>query len=136
MDNIVLCLSFDAIDEMRKKLEPSANAYEGHIKNRIGFNFPANSAINIPELKANHKYIIGHIKGDKQTAIHEMCHALFYCDHSYKKKWLKNWKNLNDNHRRKIKKKLAHMNYPENVWIDEWQAYTQDGSNLFKNPRS
>lgn len=132
MGSVILCLSFDTLDEMKKKLEQSANAYEGKIENRIGFNFPASYARNISELKANHKYVIGHIKGDKQTAIHEMCHAHFYCDYKYKKKWEKNWHSLNNNERRKIQKKLTHMNYPEDVWIDEWQAYTQDGSKTFK----
>ena len=131
MNDEVLSLQFKNIRQMVEKLEPSADSYEGYIKNRVGFNFPAEFSINIPELKPHHKYVIGFIQNDKQTATHEMCHALYHCDEKYKKTWKKKWNNLNDNVRRKVEKKLAQMNYPNEVWIDEWQAYSQDGSKTF-----
>lgn len=130
--NDILCLEFDSICEMRNLLESSATKYEGFIENRVGYNFPSSYIhTTLPGLKQSHKYVIGYLKGDKKTAIHEMCHAMFYCDNSYRKKWTKKWNSLNFIDKRKISKKLTAMGYSNNVLIDEYQAYSQDFSNLF-----
>ena len=130
-----LILEFDSISNMSKIMEKSATHYEGFIKNRIGFNFPAKFIIgNIPYYNKNlHKYVIGFLKGDTQTKRHEICHAKFYISEKYRKFWIKKWNVLNSNIRHKITIKLNYMGYNDEVIVDEFQAYSQDGSKMFYN---
>ena len=130
IESKILRLEFDDLATMQSALEESAVRYEGALKNRVGYNFPASYVVekSIPELKPHHEYVIGYLKGDRKTAIHEMCHARFYCDPSYRKKWTKHWNSLNPRVRHKITKQLAYIGYPESVWIDEYQAYFQERS--------
>lgn len=132
--NAILEIEFDDVTSMRELLEDSASNYEGYIKQRVGYNFPTSFIIGyIPGVNKHHKYVVGYLKGDYKTKNHEMCHALFHCDPNYNKKWVKAWNSLNKNMRRKIEKKLQYMGYPEHLWVDEWQAYSQDRSGLFKS---
>jgi esterase/lipase superfamily enzyme len=131
VENYCLVLEFENAEQMRIIMENSANNYEGYIPNRIGYNIPRNYLKGeIEGLKNYHKYVISYIRGDYKTRCHELCHAKFYCDDKYRKKWMKKWNSLNTNDRRKIEKKLKFMGYPENVCVDEYQAYSQDKSGV------
>lgn len=134
-ENQILILEFDSIEDMRKIMEKSATNYEGFIKNRIGYNFPSKFIVqNIPDFNKDlHKYVIAYIRGDLQVKKHELCHALFYLSEKYKKVWIKKWNLLNPNIKQKIEKKLKYMGYSDSFIIDEFQAYTQDGSRMFSN---
>ena len=138
VDYKILCLEFDNLTKMRNALEASAIKYEGVLNNRVGYNFPVSYLIDksIPELKPHHEYVIAYVKGDHKTSFHEMCHARFYCDESYRKTWTKKWNMLNPRVRQKIIKKLSYIGYPESVWIDEYQAYFQERASIVSFVRS
>jgi len=132
-DNEILILEFNSISDMNQIMEKSATHYEGFIKNRIGYNFPSKFIIgNIPHYNKNlHQYIIGYVRGNNKVKTHELCHAKFYTSEKYRKYWTKKWNILNINIRQKITKKLKYMGYNDQVIIDEFQAYSQDGSKIF-----
>ncbi len=108
-----------------------ADGYEGHIPNRIGFNFP------MSYIKMHHKkhallqyeskadYIIVYRKGDVNTKRHELQHAKYGMDKEYRVKVAHVWYSLDSETRDRIKAILLKMKYPdrEEILIDEFQAY-------------
>ena len=71
-------------------------------------------------------YVIGGKKGDMNVIDHEIAHALYYMDESYKAEMEEMNYNFFKQHRMqysKMVKKLKKMGYGENVIKDEVQAY-------------
>ena len=106
-----------------------ANAYEGFVAHRIGFNFPAqywkhpdkkHSSMRGPRFQ----YVVCYPKRDMtRTFEHELLHALYHVSESYRKFVLKEWNKLNQMEQTKANKVLRDYGYPTEVWLDEWQAY-------------
>jgi hypothetical protein len=71
-------------------------------------------------------YLIGALKGDKETINHEISHALYYLNPAYREEaeiLIYEMINLFPDEYKKIKKHLMKMGYNENVVWDEIQAY-------------
>ena len=117
----VLCIPYEkSIDSIDKKWMDYANQYEGNIKGRIGLNFPYPYQPYQP-----YHYVIIYPKNDYATYRHEWCHALYYLCPSYRKKYEKEWNQLPQKEREKIISFMKKIGYPEDKWIDEYQAYQQ-----------
>ena len=105
--------------------------YEGE-NEFIGFNFPSTIISNQEPLfyfllKNNDiSYVIGYKKDDESTLLHELRHARFYMDQSYKNKVIKYWYQLPFDKRLLIKTSLLEKGYQDHVMIDEFQAYYPD----------
>lgn len=113
-----------------------ADAYEGHIKRRIGFNFPMSFVRTHfprhPLLKhTTAEYVIVYKKKDKQTKLHELQHAKYYMDPSFKREVDHLWNELDPKSKKRIVELLTRMGYPEQVWVDEFQAYYYTEPSLF-----
>ena len=135
----VLHIEYSLLKDIPEYVFQIADEYEGKIKNRLGFNFPMSFALKYTKEKnkkafeilsgfyKNDKanYVIVYKKGDIQTKKHELCHAKFALDQTYKESVLKLFYSFSDTYRATIKKLLKEMKYPddESILIDEFQAY-------------
>ena len=118
-----------------------ANAYEGYIPERIGFNFPVEEMIKHDArhpfvkqcLKDQVKYVIVYKKGDVLTMNHELCHAKYGMDEKYRKDVSTLWESLSDKYKKNVKYMLKRMKYPEKdtIILDEFQAYYFTEKGLF-----
>ncbi len=125
VENKILIVRFKSKDFMNKILDPLSNQYEGPLKNRQGHNFPSNFIPNeshiLSPYKTNSEYVIGMYNASGMA--HELLHAKFYMDLSYRKKINEEWVELSDKHRAHITQFLKSMGYSDEVLIDEYQAY-------------
>lgn len=117
-----------------------SDIYEGKMDNRIGLNFPFDIAIKYSEnefkkYKDKVKYVIVYKKGDKETKEHELMHAKYYNDSSYKKRIDDMWEKMNDKSKKRVVEMLRRMGYKVDnisIVIDEFQAYYHtEKSNFF-----
>jgi hypothetical protein len=128
----ILILRFKNNHNMNKILDPISNVYEGVIINRIGHNFPIEF---VPEnhilstYKKSVKYVIA-ISNFKNLK-HEMLHAKYYLDKTYRDKIIDEFNSLDQDKRSHIQNVLTKMSYPEDKWIDEYQAYTYSEKDNF-----
>jgi len=105
----------------------------------LGFNFPGQAVLDFIELFKNklneaekeliysldlntngNKYVIAVLQGDSETLLHEMAHALFYLDSSYKSKvteYLGKIQYIGE-----LASIFSKTDYHSSVWIDEMQA--------------
>jgi hypothetical protein len=109
----------------------------------LGFNFPGSAVLEFMHLyrgkendaekalmskldmkQVSQQYIIGTLAGDVGTLLHEMAHALFYLDASYKSEILA-YLNKMDHLDQYIDLKsiFGKSDYHSSVWLDEMQAY-------------
>ena len=107
-------------------LDDLGTLYEGYVENRIGVNLPmyALKAVSPGDRLCAHEadYIVCYPDWDRNhTRNHELRHAKYFMDKSYRKKIQKEWEQLPE--RDRVSKKLAQLGYPEEVHCDEWQAY-------------
>ena len=98
--------------EMNMKMEKGACKYEGYVTGRIGYNYPTEKG-----------YVIAYIKGDTLTKLHELKHAKYYYDASYRDQVNKLWSSFSDKEQTIITKFLNRCGYPQKVYLDEFQAY-------------
>ncbi len=109
---------------MNTILDPISNAYEGVLNNREGHNFPSSY---IPKNHMLHKYkndctyVIGVYNG--KSIAHELLHARFYMDISYKNRIIQEWNELSATKRDYLVFFLKRLGYSDAVLIDEYQAY-------------
>jgi hypothetical protein len=103
--------------------------YEGD-NEFVGFNFPSSiikkKDVALFPFKDKCDYVIGYMKGDKETIAHELLHAKYYMDRSYRSTVKKSWNNLRRSNPKKFKsilKQLKRDGYQEKVFVDEFQAY-------------
>jgi hypothetical protein len=84
-------------------------------------------------VKQNIKYIIVYKKGDVLTKNHEMCHAKYGMDDTYRSDVKKLWESCTDPYKKKVRDMLKKMKYPddENILLDEFQAYFFTEKGLF-----
>ena len=127
-DNI-LHIIYTKIEHISKCIIDIANAYEGNMKQRIGFNFPISFVKKInPKSKLlsyGVEYIIVYKKGDIQTKKHELQHAKYYMDELYRKEVKELWESFSEKYRDRILDLLKKMKYPDQteILLDEFQAY-------------
>ncbi len=125
IENQVLIIHFEGNkSKMNTILDPISNAYEGVLNNREGHNFPSSY---IPKSHILHKYkdqctyVIGVYNG--KSIAHELLHARFYMDISYKNRIIQEWNELSATKRDYLVSFLKRLGYSDSVLIDEYQAY-------------
>jgi hypothetical protein len=109
-------------------LDDLGTLYEGYLENRIGVNLPMRV---LKAVEPQHKlcaydadYIICYPDWDRHhTRNHELRHAAYFLDKTYRKKVDREWEELSSEERLKISKKLSTLGYSPEVHCDEWQAY-------------
>lgn len=82
----------------------------------------------LKEVRGGDFYIIASEGNSDSTFKHELCHAFYYLDISYKKKVNKLIKeNINDTIFKKLENSLKDLGYNKKVTLDEIQAYLSTG---------
>lgn len=142
----VLLLEFLNHKNMSEILEDVSCFVEGKpTVTRIGHNFPVSKLIEYIKsyqapksskcvnakvkvigtiaLKHQCSYVIGYLRGDIHTKKHELQHAKYFVDASFRKQVNSLWLGLDSNVRDKVSAFLTKLGYPHDVIIDEFQAY-------------
>ena len=121
-------------------LHRMADAYEGYIPSRKGWNMPlptvstsstssTASTFTIPPfLRSFYQqadYLVVYPKNDPQTKKHELLHAKYAMDPIYRASIHKLWNNLTAKEQTRIRTTLLSLQYPDNpeILLDEFQAY-------------
>jgi hypothetical protein len=131
--NCVLEMEFESKQEMQRLLEPPARLYEGGAVRRVGFNFP----LYLPSLRSHlgpelsgvvdkHPrctYLIGYLRGDIPTLLHERCHALFHQEACYRALVARLWEWVDAREQARCSAFMHAQGYPPAVHLDEFQAY-------------
>lgn len=123
----IIILRYQSKHSMNQDLDSISNEIDGHITGRLGHNIP------IESIPSNHRlhqwtiestrYIVAYCAGDRTTLQHELLHARYHLDTSYRDHILQLWSDIPTKKKSYIIQLLQHMGYKESVWIDEWQAY-------------
>ena len=106
-----------------------SDAYEGPIKDRIGFNFPMSIVKQVDPksslLSYDADYFIGYQTRDLLTKRHELQHAKYHMNTTYQADVKKMWESLDSRSQAQVTQRLLQMNYPNNpaILVDEFQAY-------------
>ena len=129
----ILHVVYDAKNNLPEDIEKIASFYEGHVSGRIGFNFPmktvneyksrANKETCISDYTEKADYVIVYKKGDIITKKHELQHAKFFMDSSFREEVAVMWKRFSSRFQERATNMLKKMNYPDHVLLDEFQAY-------------
>ena len=128
-ENRVLHVVYLSPEDIPPFIIEIADKYEGHVKSRIGFNFPLSRLVfsSYPQLKAfqDCQYAIVYKRGDVLTKKHELQHAKYYMDPQFKQEVLKLWTSFSEKFRSNALGMLRRMNYQDNmeILLDEFQAY-------------
>mmetsp|Transcript_40695 Transcript_40695/g.90475 ORF Transcript_40695/g.90475 Transcript_40695/m.90475 type:complete len:173 (-) Transcript_40695:68-586(-) len=131
VDDCIAVLRFPSMDVMNELLDSISNRVDGPIKNRQGHNFPKSEMSReeldrvLPKnLQKTCRYVIACVKGNAQTLKHELCHARYFTNPSYKDSVDSVWSStLTDKQRSHIAAFLTRLGYKPDVHIDEFQAY-------------
>jgi hypothetical protein len=130
IDNRILHLVYEKdITEISEEILAMADAYEGHIKGRIGCNFPAQTTH--PLFQPTTRYVIIYKKSDRLTKLHELQHARYYLDEGFRQEVQTLWDNIHPRSQKQILELLKRMGYPDHVLLDEFQAYYHTERSLF-----
>ncbi len=134
VENKILIVRFKSKDYMNQVLDSLSNEYEGDLINRQGHNFPScyipDKSHLLSPYKSKCTYVIGMYNADGMA--HELLHAKYYMDLTYRNKIHKEWVELSDKHRAHITQFLKSMGYSDKVLIDEYQAYRySESANFF-----
>ncbi|EFJ41046.1 hypothetical protein VOLCADRAFT_107854 [Volvox carteri f. nagariensis] len=139
-EGCVALMRFRSRDSMNSLLDPISNAMEGVIANRLGHNFALidtardhvafRKACGLPKQV---KYVIATLEGDAHSIRHEMCHARYYLDPSYRDTVMQVWsRSLASAQRDAITAFLNRLKYDTVAHVDEFQAYlVTEKSNFF-----
>ena len=139
--NGVLHIVYKEKNDISEEIISFANAYEGNIPERIGFNLPVDAMIKhdprhpfVKEcIKDQVKYVIVYKKNDVLTMNHELCHAKYGMDEKYRKDVATLWDSFSEKYKKNVKEMLKRMKYPEkdDIILDEFQAYYFTEKGLF-----
>ncbi len=127
--DLILHITYNKKENISKEIIEIANAYEGEIKERIGFNFPISFVKNkFPKsrlLSYKAEYVIVYQKKDIHTKKHELQHALYALSPSLQLQVKELWESFSKSYKDKVKELLLKMKYPndEKILLDEFQAY-------------
>jgi hypothetical protein len=138
----ILHVVYDAKNSLPNDIEKIASFYEGHVSGRVGYNFPMKTVIEYKSRSKNETcvsaytekadYVIVYKKGDIITKKHELQHAKFFMDSSYREEVALLWKRFSSRFQERATNMLKKMNYPDHVLLDEFQAYYfTESSNFF-----
>jgi hypothetical protein len=137
----ILHIIYSKIEQLPSHILDIANSYEGYISQRIGFNFPLIFVKkHFPKSKLltySIDYIIVYKKGDIQTKKHELQHAKYYLDSSFRDEVQTLWNSFSESYQQSILQLLQKMKYPPQlpILLDEFQAYYfTEKSNFFGKP--
>jgi hypothetical protein len=123
----VLHIIYHTLHDITDTIYDIANAYEGAIPGRIGFNFPMRLVKKLYPTctiaKYDADYVIIYKKGDIATKRHEVQHAKYDMDPVFKKDVQTLWDSFSVQMQEKIRSRLRRMNYPHSLLLDEFQAY-------------
>ena len=122
----VLHIIYKNVEDIPSYLIEIADKYEGHVRNRIGFNFPSSFASSCQALKKYKcDYVIVYRKSDILTKKHELYHAKYFMDKDHKRQVQEKWNSLDEKYKKNVLNLLQKMNYPDNmdILLDEFQAY-------------
>ena len=123
----ILHIIYRTIHDITDTIHTIANAYEGSIPGRIGFNFPMRLVKKLYPTctiaKYDADYVIVYKKGDIGTKRHEVQHAKYDMDPGFKKDVQTLWDSFPKHFQEKIRSRLRQMNYPHSLLLDEFQAY-------------
>lgn len=134
----VACFRFFDINKMAEMFEAVSTFVEGKTNvPRVGHNFSMSKLLEYSRVNRTHNelhssltkksnninYIIAYLDGDILTKHHELQHARFYVDKLFRKRVEDAWSSLDAKKRLNIETFLTKLGYPEDVWIDEFQAY-------------
>ena len=123
----ILHIIYDVITELPDIIYTAANAHEGYIPDRVGFNFPMKilQQFKSPLTKYEADYVITYRANDLNTKRHELQHAKYDMDIEYQKKVHCLWKSFSTSFQNSILQKLRNTKYPDNprILMDEFQAY-------------
>jgi len=128
----LMILRFKSNTYMNQILDPISNSYEGIILNRLGHNFPIEYVPDnhcLSKYKKLVKYVVG--VSDFKHLSHELLHSKFYLDATYREKITNEFNQMDLKKKTRIINCLKKMSYPEDKWIDEYQAYTYSEKNNF-----
>ncbi|KAJ3000040.1 hypothetical protein HDV02_000992 [Globomyces sp. JEL0801] len=78
-------------------------------------------------------YLIGYIKGDQQTYIHEWAHSHYFISSEFRKMVAELWATLDTKLKSVIERELVMRNYKPEVFEDEFQAYVFESPTDFGN---
>ena len=111
----ILHLIYDDYRDLPAEFQSACDAYEGHIKGRVGWNVPA-TVIQLhspksPLLKYKAQYLIAYKKGDIQTKRHELQHARFYLDKNYQQEVRQLWNSFSKSFQESVTTYLQKMKY-------------------------
>lgn len=115
-------------------LHRMADAYEGYIPSRKGWNMPlpivsTTPTFTIPSfLRPFYQqadYLVVYPNNDPQTKKHELLHAKYAMDPIYRADIHKLWNNLTAKQQTRVRTTLLSLHYPDNpeILLDEFQAY-------------
>lgn len=68
-------------------------------------------------------YVVAYVKGELKAKLHGLRHARFFTDHMYHLRVEHVWKHLESGVRHHLMSVLDIMGCPENMWVDEFQAF-------------
>ena len=125
----VLHFIYQHLSEVPDFIITVCDAYEGSIKNRIGFNFPMSVVKQIDPkstlLSYEADYFIGYQERDIMTKRHELQHAKYHMDPIFQGEVKKLWESFSLSFQKRTIQQLIKMNYPNNpdILLDEFQAY-------------
>lgn len=130
----VLHIIYEEKDKKEKEfmnLYHLSKAYEGveiSVSSIVGYNFPMKSVPKgnvLDRYRPQCDYIIVYKKGDKHTKMHELQHAKYAMDPSYKKSIDQLWDSLSPSYQKTVIGMLRKMGYDDRMEIlmDEFQAY-------------
>jgi tartrate dehydratase beta subunit/fumarate hydratase class I family protein len=114
------------------EVEDLAIHYEGVIPKRTGWNMPMSviqrhatkdSPLRSYLTKAD--YVIVYCKNDIQTKKHELLHAKYAMDPTYRTHVAQIWATLTNHEQERIRYVLQQLKYPDDpvIQLDEFQAY-------------
>ena len=138
----VLHITYPSPSDIPDDLLDICSSYEDATYPRIGFNFPFSFLqTHNPRhslLSYDADYVIGYPENDILTKRHELQHAKYHMDSTYRDGIQSLWNSFPSSFQQKVIQQLLHMNYPNRmeILLDEFQAYyTTEKPNFFGKVR-
>lgn len=138
----VLHIIYPSPSDIPADLLHVSHVYEDATYPRIGFNFPLSFLqTHYPRhslLSYDADYVIGYPENDILTKRHELQHAKYHMDSTYRASIHLLWNSFPSAFQERVIQQLLHMNYPNRmeILLDEFQAYyTTEKPNFFGKVR-
>lgn len=128
----VLHGAYRSKEEVPEEIHRIAVIYEGFLPNCTGWNMPADFAKKhasptspLRTYLQQVDYLIVYPKTDLQTKKHELLHALYAMNPSYRQQVRDRWNSLPHQDQERVRHTLLRLGYPDrpDLLLDEFQAY-------------